>query len=101
MDEVGERLVGAALPDRRGGRGHRGDARGVGGEREHLAAHPLGGEVGVDDEQPAAGGDDLTGVEPLLAVADRQRDVDRRQPDAVSSQTVLAPERQTTRSAAA
>ena len=38
-------------------------------------------QVGVVDEQAAAGLDDRRGVERLLAVADRQRDVRRRQPD--------------------
>ena len=46
-----------------------------------TASHPRRRDLGVVDEEPATGRDDVGGVEPLLAVADRQRDVDRRQPD--------------------
>ena len=46
-----------------------------------VSRDELGGEVGVVDQQPAAGIDHGQRVEPLLAVADRQRDVHRGQAD--------------------
>ena len=46
-----------------------------------VARTQAGRAVGVVDEQPAAGLDDRAGVEPLLAVADRQRHVGGGQPD--------------------
>ena len=66
----------------RGGGRHRGQPVGVGEQGGHGAAHPLRGQGGVGDQQPAAGVDDRPGVEGLLAVADRQRHEDRRQADA-------------------
>ena len=53
----------------------------VGGERGHRARDPLGGQRAVLDEQPSPGVDHRTGVEVLLAVADRQRHEHRGQSD--------------------
>ena len=55
--------------------------RGVGEQRHGVRRDPLGRQRRVVDQQPAAGLDHGAGVEGLLAVADRQRDEDRRQPD--------------------
>ena len=77
----GQLLVGVARDQRRGRGPHRGQPFGVGRERGDRARDPVGGQVGVGDQQPAAGVDDRAGVVLLLAVADRQRHEDRRQPD--------------------
>ena len=50
----------------------------VGEHRQHVALHPLGGQLGVVDQQSAARLDHRLGVEPLFAVADGQRDVGGR-----------------------
>ena len=57
--------------------------RGRVGEQRHqvLGSIQAGVEVGVLHQQAAAGLDDRQRVAPLLAVADRQRDERRRQPD--------------------
>ncbi len=64
-----------------GGGAHRREPVEVGGQRRHVGGDPGGVEVGVLDHDPAAGGDHARGVALLLAVADRQRHVDRREPD--------------------
>ncbi len=46
-----------------------------------VASTQGGVHLGVVDQDSPAGGDDVGRVDPLLAVADRQRDVDRRQAD--------------------
>ena len=69
--------------------------------RRGRATH-CGGQRGVVDQQRSAGLDDGAGVEGLLAVADRQRDEDRRQPHAGHlGDGVGARTRQSTASAAA
>ena len=50
-------------------------------QRHQLRQHPLGGQLGVGDQHAAPGCDDRLGVERLLAVAVRQRDVHRGQAD--------------------
>ena len=84
-----------------GGPGHAVQAVGISSRSGRVAATHSGGERGVVDEQATTGVDHRPRVEGLLAVADGQRHEDRRQPDAETSVTVLAPARQTTRSAAA
>ena len=53
----------------------------VGEQPGHRVGDELRGQVGVVDQQPAAGIDHGQRVEPLLAVADGQRDVHRGQSD--------------------
>ena len=81
VHHLGERVVGVPLADRRGRDAHREQPIAVTGERGDVVGDPLGGERRVVDDQPAAGGQHVGRVEPLLAVADRQRHVDRRQAD--------------------
>ena len=54
---------------------------GVGEQRDDVGRDPVGRQRRVVDQQPATGLDHRAGVERLLAVADRQRHEDRRQPD--------------------
>ena len=76
VDHVGEQLVGPRLAQLSGAATHLEDPLRVGCEAEQVRVDPVGREVGVVDEQSPAGRDDVGGVEPLLAVADRQRHVD-------------------------
>lgn len=70
-----------------------------GEQRRHMGLHPLRGEILVGHHQPAAGLDHGKRVEPLLPVADRQRDIQRRQACGGELDTDPAPDRQITRSA--
>jgi len=76
----------SAYPPRRGrfGRARRrrpGGPVGVAEQGDHrLYQHRAGHDV-VGDQQPTAGSHHRLGVEPLLAVADRQRHEHRGQPD--------------------
>ena len=64
-----------------GRRAHRRQPGRVGEQRQQLGEHPFAGQLGVGHQHAAARGDDGRGVERLLAVAVRQRDVDGGQPD--------------------
>lgn len=63
-------LVGGGFAQRPGGRRHPGHPLAVGREPDQHRVDPRRGEVGVVDEQAATGGDDVGGVDALLAVAD-------------------------------
>jgi len=80
-DHLGEGDVGVPAAHAGGGLRHLRDLLGVGEHRQHVAADPVGVQLGVLDQQAAVAGHDGLGVEPLLAVADRQRDVRGGQPD--------------------
>ena len=78
----GQRDVGVPVSQRRRPPCAIASSRGRVGQQRHAACRrPLRRAAGVVDQQPAAGRDHRLGVEPLLAVADRQRHVDRRQAD--------------------
>ena len=79
--EVGESFGGVGVPGAAGRRAHRREPRRVGEQRHELGEHPFAGELGVGHQHATARGDDGCGVERLLAVAVRQRDVDGGQPD--------------------
>ena len=80
VDHVGEQLVGSRLATALGPpRPSRRPASESAEEGEQVGVDPGRREVAVVDEQSAAGGHDVGGVQPLLAVADRERHVDRGQ----------------------
>ena len=79
-DEVGEVLVGPRSPTDSAAVAMAASRAGS-SISATTGAHPLRGQLGIVDEHATAGADDGRGVETLLAVADRQRDVDGRQPD--------------------
>jgi hypothetical protein len=78
LDDVRDPRGGVRHAHRRGGPAHRLPLRrGLGGEqRQQVRGDPVAGEVLVGHQQAAALGDHRLRVEPLLAVADRQRHVD-------------------------
>src|SRR4051795_7701635 len=79
--EVGQLLVGIGRAGRLGVARVPREPLGVGEQRYEVLLDPGGAQVGVLDQQPAAGVDHRLGVAALLAVADRQRDVGRGQAD--------------------
>ena len=81
VHQVGQTLVGVEHRGAAGGVTHGRQATGVGEQRDDRGPQPVGGQVGVVDEQPAPGRHHGLGVEPLLAVADRQRHVDGGEAD--------------------
>ena len=68
-------------PNRGRGRAHLGQPRPVVRQRDHRPLDPLRGQLGVVDQQAAAGLDHRQRVAPLLTVTVRQRHVDGRQAD--------------------
>ena len=80
-DEAGQAYGGVGVPGPAGRRAHRREPRRVGEQRDELGEHPVAGELGVGHQHAPARGDDRRGVEGLLAVAVRQRDVDGGQAD--------------------
>jgi hypothetical protein len=96
QDDVRVRCAGR----RRAGR-HRRDPPGIGERRDQGGLDRGRVEAGVVDEQCLACCDGRLGVQPLLTAAQRQRDVRGRQADSGRSAQVIAPERQTAKSAAA
>ena len=71
----------SAWPDAARRLARRRQPRRVAQQRHQLGQHPLAGQLGVGHQHAAARGDDRLGVERLLAVAVRQRDVHRGQAD--------------------
>ena len=75
------RSAASACPDRRAAAPIAASRAGSVSSGTSSRAHPLPGELGVGHQHATARGDDRRGVERLLAVAVRQRDVDGGQPD--------------------
>ena len=70
------RSAASACPDRRAAAPIAASRAGSVSSGDELGEHPVAGELGVGHQHAPARGDDRSGVERLLTVAVRQRDVD-------------------------
>ena len=100
-DQVGQPLVGVAHAEGRRGRAHGGQPSASVEQRHERARTQSGVRSRVVDEQAAAGGHEAAALSRCSPLPIGSGTYAAGSPTAVSSQTVLAPARQTTRSAAA